>query len=1031
MLDKVINGIRTPSVDCRGVPFWAWNSKLEIPELRRQIRILKEMGMGGFFMHSRVGLNTPYLKKEWFECVRACIDEAEKQGMNVWLYDEDRWPSGAAGGLVTKNVKFRTRDLRITDEVPENTALLAVFAIRLKENKLVSSRRLKSADDPLEAGESRAVFSCKIAETMAWYNDQTYLDTMNPEAVREFLRVTHERYASEIGDKFGTTVKGIFTDEPNYLQAKFSENNNTLKFKSGRIDRPFNYSLLPWTDAVPERFRAEFGYDLLDHMPELFFQVAGEDFSSVRYHFFKLVTELFVDAFSRQIGEWCGEHKLLFTGHVLCEDTMLLQRLRVGAAMRFYEYMQSPGIDLLTEHRALYDTVKQCASVAHQFGRKWRLCESYGCTGWDFPLFGHKALGEWLGALGINLRCHHLVWYSMAGEAKRDYPASIFAQSPWYKKYSAVEDRFSRLGAALADGEEVRDLLVVHPIESVWGWKYEPDITDAERVAEDDKLIKLRNERLMLNLDFDYGDEDLMARHAAVEAGRLKIKLAEYKAVLIPELRTIRDTTLELLKKFAQAGGAVFYLGSAPERVDGVRSTAAGEAFKHFAPIAERDFDRVLSPLVRNVSLRDGKGREIASTLSMLRKSADYQTLFICNTGHRLGDTPQMEEPMVRDRKDAFPEVEVTLKSGFGKIVEADLDNGKFYPVGSVCENGIVTFKTSLGELGSRLFIACDKEIELSERPAEPRGETLTSLPDKAWRIRRDEPNVLVLDHGRYRVGDEAWSERKFFIHIDAELRERLGKEPRGGAMVQPYIFADRRPEKTLPVDVEYTFDCREVPDKDLELVLENPAVYTATVNGEPLPLEDTGYWVDPALRRLKLPARLLKAGENTLVIHCDYHELLPGLESLFLLGEFGVENDALTTLPEALALGDWCAQGLPHYSGNLTYVTKLKGGAGAERLFLELGDWRGTAVGVRVNGGAEHFLAWPPFRAEIGGELKPDGDNELAITVYGHRRNAFGPFYLDETWPCWSGPLQLKQYMHSYRNLVPCGLLTAPKLVK
>ena len=61
MLKDVANGIRTPSVDCRGVPFWAWNSKLEIPELRRQIRILKEMGMGGFFMHSRVGLNTPYL----------------------------------------------------------------------------------------------------------------------------------------------------------------------------------------------------------------------------------------------------------------------------------------------------------------------------------------------------------------------------------------------------------------------------------------------------------------------------------------------------------------------------------------------------------------------------------------------------------------------------------------------------------------------------------------------------------------------------------------------------------------------------------------------------------------------------------------------------------------------------------------------------------------------------------------------------------------------------------------------------------
>ena len=134
--------------------------------------------------------------------------------------------------------------------------------------------------------------------------------------------------------------------------------------------------------------------------------------------------------------------------------------------------------------------------------------------------------------------------------------------------------------------------------------------------------------------------------------------------------------------------------------------------------------------------------------------------------------------------------------------------------------------------------------------------------------------------------------------------------------------------------------------------------------------------------------------------------------------------------MPKTLNLGDWCAQGLPHYSGNLTYVCKLAGGADGERVFLELGEWRGTAVGVRVNGSVEHFLAWPPFRAEIGGELQ-DGDNEIAITVYGHRRNAFGPFYLDETWPFWSGPLQFKQYMHSTRNLVPCGLMTPPRLVK
>ena len=86
-----------PGHQFRGAPFWSWNGRLEPEELRRQIRDMKEHGMGGFFMHSRVGLETPYLGTEWMEAVKACVDEAKKVGMDAWLYDEDRYPSGAAG----------------------------------------------------------------------------------------------------------------------------------------------------------------------------------------------------------------------------------------------------------------------------------------------------------------------------------------------------------------------------------------------------------------------------------------------------------------------------------------------------------------------------------------------------------------------------------------------------------------------------------------------------------------------------------------------------------------------------------------------------------------------------------------------------------------------------------------------------------------------------------------------------------------------------------------------------------------------
>ena len=102
---------QNPTSEYRGTPFWAWNCKIEKEEALRQIDCLKEMGFGGFHIHSRTGLDTPYLGKEFMDAVKACCDKAEAEKMLCWLYDEDRWPSGAAGGYVTKNPEYRARKL--------------------------------------------------------------------------------------------------------------------------------------------------------------------------------------------------------------------------------------------------------------------------------------------------------------------------------------------------------------------------------------------------------------------------------------------------------------------------------------------------------------------------------------------------------------------------------------------------------------------------------------------------------------------------------------------------------------------------------------------------------------------------------------------------------------------------------------------------------------------------------------------------------------------------------------------------------
>ena len=85
-----------PSILYRGKPFWSWNGELKEKELIRQAKIMKEMGLGGFFMHSRAGLITEYLGEEWFDLINKVADAAEEEGMEAWLYDEDRYPSGSA-----------------------------------------------------------------------------------------------------------------------------------------------------------------------------------------------------------------------------------------------------------------------------------------------------------------------------------------------------------------------------------------------------------------------------------------------------------------------------------------------------------------------------------------------------------------------------------------------------------------------------------------------------------------------------------------------------------------------------------------------------------------------------------------------------------------------------------------------------------------------------------------------------------------------------------------------------------------------
>ncbi len=1021
MEKKFAENFAVPPAEFHSLPFWAWNGKLTPEELRRQIRVMHRMGFGGFFMHSRVGLATPYLSDEWFACIAAATAEAERLGMSANLYDEDRWPSGAGGGFVTSEERFRMRYLEyefVDGEHPATATgrTLGWFAVKRDGNDVREYRFLPYGDDASVSLRVR-IFS-RVSECLPWYNDTTYLDTLNPDAVDAFLASTHEKYAQRFQEKFGKSIRWMFTDEPNVMDFP-RENRRT------------------WTDRLPELFSAEYHFDMIPRLAELFFS-CGIEFSAVRYGYYRLIAKLFAETFGARVGAWCRTHGLGLTGHLLREDPMAQQVRSVGAVMPFYRWMDMPGIDLLTEYHIPFALFKQVASAARQFGKKRVLSESYGCTGWDFSLFGHKAQGDLQYVLGINCLCHHLYWYTMDGEAKRDYPASIGDQSPWHEQYAAVEQYFARLGAAMGKMPERAPLLVIHPLETMWGRAGRWRENNSFDVEWEENFAAWNSALLGAHCAYDLGDESLLAEAGSVRNGMLRVGEAEYHCVLIPDLQTLRTSTLELLEAFADAGGRIFHSGMEVPYCDGMLPADGGARIRRLirrCQVLERDnLSAEFCRETRICSIREGDdAREVASILVRVGEDGSAGTsLFAVNPGcvpaGAWGEVPPVEE-----RKSDARSCKVRLRGvpAGRQVYELNAFSGKISRIPFEYCTGWYCWEAEFAAGESHLYQICDAlPAEAVAETENSAGTGQTPLPMSLRMCFPDEPNLLVLDHAGGEIDKRTLDGETYILALDDCLRRKLNVPVRGDSMVQPWKRGSLRTEHLLPLPVElsYCFECKDIPNA-VELVMEHPELYRIELNSQPQHQTPVGYWCDPALKTLPLDARLLRPGTNELRLSCAYHAEHPGLESIFLRGAFGVLPPlTLTDEPELRVPGDVTQAGLPYYAGNLIYCFEFDCTESTVEAELIFRSWAGSALAVRWDDGEWTLLFSPPWNVSAPRSLAV-GEHRLWIKVYGHRRNALGPFYLKQR-SDWTGPREFRQLQRKDKSLVPFGLLEMPELV-
>ena len=1018
-----------PPAAFRGKPFWSWNGELDREELLRQVRVFKEMGMGGFFMHSRTGLRTEYLGEEWFDLINACADEAGRLGMEAWLYDEDRWPSGSAGGLATADPRFRMKVLRCTVvegtsntqhptsniQWPERAQFVAAFVARVEGLAFTDCERLDHGMTPPDDGRAVLVFTTETWAGHSFYNGHTYLDTLQRAATDHFLAITHERYRARCGERLGHTIRGIFTDEPHHGTVMCENNEN-------RAARDQRWTT-PWTESLWEDFERAWGYDLRAHLPELFLQPEGRRVSQVKWHYMELLQRMFLENWARPLHEWCQRHGMQLTGHVLHEDSLVAQAVPGGSAMRYYEHMDVPGVDVLALHNRNFWIVKQLASAARQLGKKWLLSELYGCTGWPLDFAGHKRIGAWQALLGINVRCHHLAWVTMSGEAKRDYPASIHFQSAWWRRYAAVEDYFARLHTVLQRGEPVCDVLVLNPVESTWaqihpGWAQwlgalDPELEKIERTYRD--VFAWLS---AAHIDFDYGDEDHLARLGSVETGGgeplLRLGAMTYRVAVVAGLLTIRGSTLRLLREFVQAGGTVIFAGETPPFVDALPSPEAGAlaAEAHAVPLDEPALVGPVRAHSRTLLRLDAGGPEAARDLfCQLRRDGDTLLCVVINTS---------ETEWHRDVRFRF--------NGVGEIEEWEPATGARYRQPFTTGDGSLSWLTDLPPLGERIFVITPRcDPALAVRAAFTDGGSVQIDGPLAYEL--DEPNVCVLDFAQHQLGSGAWQPALEILQLDAQLRAQLGIEPRSGVMLQPWAAAKQPAPDFTPVPLRLRFRFEALALTPVELLIEQPHLFRIALNGHAIDIPaDTAWFIDPCFRRVPLPA--LQLGGNDLLIETAFTPDTE-IEAIYLLGAFGVALDGghprLTALPALLDPCDTTQQGLPFYSGKITYRLPLPRHARAAQ--LEIGSFGGAVARVRAPDAADGpLIAWPPYRADIGAALP-----EILCEIWLTRRNTFGPLHLTPLDQPFIGPASFRAEDDTFTPsyvLQPSGLLQPPRVV-
>jgi len=959
-----------PAAEYAVAPLWVWNDLLTEQQIRETLRDMAAQKVMQVFVHPRPGLMTPYLSEEWFRLWKIALDEGEKLGMIVWIYDENSYPSGFAGGFVPEQMpesRGRGLSFREVTEAPKvDENLVAVYRAEGDGFKNVTAEAKAGS---LPAG-TYLVASVVYAAPTPWNAGKFYVDLMYPGVTEKFLQVTLEPYRRQVGSEFGRRIPGSFTDEPE------------LRPAGG----------LPWTVDLLEQFKAKWGYDLLDHLPCLIRDTG--DFKKVRHDYLWVLNHLFIERWAKPYYEYCEKNNLMFTGHYWEHEWP--RCLMVPDNMAMYAWQQLPGIDNLMNNyseglNAQFGnarTVKELSSVANQMGRTRTLCEAYGAGGWDLRFEDMKRIGDWLYVLGVNLLDPHLSYITIRGARKRDHPQSFSYHTPWWDAYHISAEYFARLSAALSAGRQINDVLLIEPTTTCWMYNKDGGSEHLNRIGQAfEALIRDWEQN---QVEYDLGSEDIIARHGSVNAANKSFVVGQcsYQVVVLPpHTETLEGKTVELLEAFIQAGGSVIACGEPPSLVDARPSDRLARLAQN------RNWMKLSEP----EAMAAVRGRQWAAGLRILpaadkpgqlfhhrRVLADGELLFLVNT--------KLDQP-------AAGTISTSRTRGIEKW---NIETGQVEPMPAKLDGKRLEVAFELPPCGSLLLFLSNQPKELADAISEQASEI---APEGQTQVERLDPNVLVLDYVDVTCGGETqtgvpanraghWLYKK----------HGLNRNPWDRAVQ----FKDELISRKFPADSGFEATYRFVVEGSVPAqvfaVVERPDLYSIQCNGKPVTAAPGEWWLDKSFGKIDLRS-VVQVGENTLTLKASPFHIAHELEAAYIIGDFAVrptQRGFAIAPAQPLGLGPWNEQGHRLYGHRVAYRQKFSVAEKKGRYAVELPAWYGSVARVKVNGKDAGHIGWQPWTCDVTDHIVP-GANEIEVVVYGTLRNTLGPSHhpaLGTAWP-------------------------------